>query len=127
MLRSRGELLERPFAHAFDAGGMRRTHLRGHDNILKRLVIHLAGLNLGILMRDLIGAGTPRQFAAAAESLHRLLITLFGPQAADQLTGILCLLVLRQHHRKQIVGLLLACQIGPATHGATAEPFSTGC
>ena len=39
---------------------MRRVHLRGHTNILKRLVIHTGGFNLGLLMRQLIGVGTPR-------------------------------------------------------------------
>ena len=60
LLRKRGELLERPFAHALDTGGMRRTHLRGHDNILKRLVVHVGGLNLSLLMRKLVGVGKPR-------------------------------------------------------------------
>ena len=39
---------------------MRRVHLRGHTNILKRLLIHTGGFNLGLLMRQLIGVGTPR-------------------------------------------------------------------
>jgi len=60
LLRRRGEFLERSFAHAYDTGGMRRTHLRGHDNIAKRLLVHLAAFNLGLLMRQLIGVGTPR-------------------------------------------------------------------
>ena len=47
-------------AHLYDTGGMRRVHLRGHTNILKRLLIHTAGFNLGLLMRQLIGVGTPR-------------------------------------------------------------------
>jgi len=41
LLRKRGELLERPFAHCYETGGMRRTHLRGHANILKRLLVHV--------------------------------------------------------------------------------------
>src|SRR5580700_9735907 len=40
---STGELIERSFAHLYDTVGMRRTHQRGHTNILKRLLIH-AGL-----------------------------------------------------------------------------------
>lgn len=60
LLRKRGELLERPFAHALETGGMRRTHLRGHDNILKRLVVHVGGVNLSLLMRKLVGVGKPR-------------------------------------------------------------------
>jgi transposase len=60
LLRTRGELLERPFAHCYDTGGMRRTHLRGHANILKRLLVHVGASNLGLVMRQLIGVGTPR-------------------------------------------------------------------
>lgn len=60
LLRKRGELLERPFAHCYETGGMRRTHLRSHARILKRLLVHVAGCNLGLLMRRLFGIGTPR-------------------------------------------------------------------
>ena len=52
--RRRGELLERSFAH-YATGGMRRTHLPGHTNILKRLLIHAGGFNLGLLLRALLG------------------------------------------------------------------------
>ena len=45
---------------------MRRTWLRGRDNVQKRYLVHVAGHNLGILMRLLIGAGTPREAAARA-------------------------------------------------------------
>jgi transposase len=61
LLRKRGELVERPFAHCYETGGMRRTHLRGHRNILKRLLIHVAGFNLALVMRQLIGIGKPRR------------------------------------------------------------------
>jgi transposase len=71
--RMRGELLERPFAHMYETGGMRRTHLRGHPNILKRLLIHAAGFNLGLLMRTLIGIGTPRGLQGALGALLALL------------------------------------------------------
>ena len=60
LLRLRGERLERPFAHLYETGGMRRVYLRGNDNIRKRLLIHAGGFNLGMLMRQLIGVGTPR-------------------------------------------------------------------
>ena len=60
LMRQRGERIERSFAHLYDTGGMRRTHLRGHTNILKRLLIHAGGFNLGLVMRHLIGIGPPR-------------------------------------------------------------------
>lgn len=61
LLRKRGELLERPFAHCYETGAMRRTHLRGHPNILKRLRVHVAGFNLALVMRSLLGLGKPRR------------------------------------------------------------------
>ena len=60
LMRRRGEYVERSFAHVYDTGGIRRTHLRGHPNILKRLLIHASAFNLGILMRTMFGLGTPR-------------------------------------------------------------------
>jgi transposase len=85
LLRLRGELIERSFAHSYDTGGMRRTHLRGHRNIHKRQLIHLAGFNLGLLMRQLLGAGTPRALQgrwaavlAHLSALIRSLRLLFG-------------------------------------------------
>jgi transposase len=62
LLRRRGELVERSFAHCYDTGGMRRTHLRKHTNILKRQLIHVAGFNLSLIFRKLLGAGTPREW-----------------------------------------------------------------
>ena len=78
LLRQRGELLERPNAHLYDTGGMRRVHLRGHSNILKRLLVHVCGFNLGLLMRQLTGVGTPRSLQGRAAAL------------LDALSGILC-------------------------------------
>ena len=62
LLRQRGELIERSFAHCYDTGGMRRTHLRKHANILKRQLIHVGAFNLSLILRKLIGAGTPREW-----------------------------------------------------------------
>jgi len=71
--RMRGEKLERPFAHLYETGAMRRTHLRGHQNILKRLLIHASGFNLGLVMRTLFGVGTPRGLQGV---MHALLASL---------------------------------------------------
>jgi transposase len=62
LLRRRGELVERSFAHCYETGGMRRTHLRGHSNILKRQLIHVGAFNLSLILRKVLGAGTPRQW-----------------------------------------------------------------
>ena len=70
-MRRRAEIVERSFAHNLDRGGMRRTWLRGRENVHKRYLVHVAGHNLGILMRLLIGAGTPKE--AAGRPLASLL------------------------------------------------------
>ena len=80
LLRKRGELLERSFAHCYDTGGMRRTHLRGHANILKRLLIHVGAFNLSLIFRSLLGSGTPRELRNRESALLFLLLWLFhGP------------------------------------------------
>jgi transposase len=60
LMRRRGEMLERPFAHCLETGGLRRVFLRGRENIEKRYQLHVAAYNLGLLMRSLVGKGTPR-------------------------------------------------------------------
>jgi hypothetical protein len=60
LLRRRGELLERSFAHAYETGGMRRVYLRGRENVLKRILLQAGALNLSLVMRQLFGKGTPR-------------------------------------------------------------------
>ena len=89
LLRQRGELVERPHAHLYDTGGMRRVHLRGHANILKRLLVPVCGANLGLLLRQLTGVCTPRSIqgraTAVCEALTaalRPLWTLFAPSWA---------------------------------------------
>src|ERR1700684_395808 len=62
LLRRRGELVERSFAHCYETGGMRRTHLRGHENILKRQLIHVGAFNLSLILRVLLGSGKPREW-----------------------------------------------------------------
>jgi transposase len=78
--RQRGEKLERTMAHLYETGRLRRVHLRGHNNILKRLLIHACGLNLEVLIRTLYGLGTPRGlqdggFQSVLSSCGRFLAT----------------------------------------------------
>ena len=79
----RAELVERSFALTLDRGGMRRAWLRGCENLHKRYLVHVAGYNLGLIMRLLVGAGTPREFLAGT-SAHLMLLT-----TTDALNGIL--------------------------------------
>jgi len=69
LLRQRGEKLERWNQHLYDRGGMRRVHLRGRENILKRLVVHSGAANLGLLMRKLFGKGTPRALQGRLQAI----------------------------------------------------------
>jgi transposase len=75
----RSELMERSFAHLYETGGMRRVHLRGRDNILKRLLVHAAAFNISLILRQQLGAGKPRQLQGASLALFafnlRLLMT----------------------------------------------------
>jgi transposase len=98
LLRKRGEFLERPFAHALETGAMRRVFLRGSENIRKRALVHVGGLNLGILMRKVLGAGTPR-----------------GLQG--RLAAVLALL---RHHLRPILRLLK----GPIAPSTPFQPVS---
>src|SRR6187431_2124989 len=60
----RAEKVERSFALILDIGGLRRTWLRGVENVEKRYLIQVAAHNLGLVIRHRFGAGTPRQAAA---------------------------------------------------------------
>jgi transposase len=76
-MRRRGDLLERPNAHLYDTGGMRRTHLRRHGNILKRQLVHVAADNLGLWMRMLTGIGTPRGLQGRLAAVLAICFTLW--------------------------------------------------
>ena len=92
LLRQRGEKLERSFAHLYETGGMRRVYLRHHRNILKRLLVHVAAFNLGLVMRQKWGRGTPRGlqgyrwdlFCALLRLLNELWALYLGSEAGDE-------------------------------------------
>jgi transposase len=67
--RKRSELTERSMAHLYETGGMRRVHLKGRDNILKRLLVHAGGFNLALIMRTLLGVGKPRRLQGACAGI----------------------------------------------------------
>jgi transposase len=73
LLRSRGEKLERTFAHCYETGGMRRLHLRGRDNVAKRVLLHAAAFNVGLMMRVAYGLRKPRGLSAKAAAAARAL------------------------------------------------------
>jgi transposase len=85
LLRRRSERLERPNAHLYETGAMRRTHLRGHTNILKRLLVHVGGFNLGLFMRTYFGVGTPRGLQGHLTAALAVVIALW-----TQVVGLWC-------------------------------------
>lgn len=99
----RAEIVERGFALILDRGGMRRAWLRGRENLHKRYLIHVAGYNLGLIMRLLTDAGTPRAFQARVSAYLATAITPAGGLfvllivvAADQ-TAAVALSIERDH------------------------------
>jgi transposase len=115
--RLRGERVERSFAHMYETGRMRRTHLRGHSNILKRLLLHAGAYNLGRLLRQLVGFGTPRGLQGRS---GRFLLTLLAVYRALRplLTASLPL-----HHRRELDTL----QPRRVLMATPKRPFATGC
>jgi len=73
----RSELVERSFAYMYETGGMRRTHLRHRDNILKRLLFHAVAFNLALLIRGKYGIGKPRTLQGVSDQplLLRMVVT----------------------------------------------------
>jgi transposase len=63
LLRRRGELLERPFAHQYETGALRRLYVRGRGNVAKRVLLQAAAFNLALILRTMTRAGTPRGLA----------------------------------------------------------------
>jgi transposase len=82
LLRRRGELVERTFAHAYDTGALRRLYVRGKQNVQKRLLLQAAACNLALLIRKMIGAGTPRALWDLAAPVFSLLLRLISPMNA---------------------------------------------
>lgn len=99
-MRLRAEIVERSFAHTLERGGMRRTWLRGRENVHKRYLIHVAGHNLGILMRHLIGAGTPKE--AAARGCILLIVVHIGE------TMVFVILAIHDPSRGVLAGIVSA-------------------
>src|SRR6266581_3081965 len=87
LLRRRGELVERSFAHCYETGAMRRCHLRGRNNILKRQLVHVGAFNLSLILRKLLGAGTPRELRNRFGRLVVRVLLLFSNRNSQQRLG----------------------------------------
>ena len=121
LLRQRGERLERPFAHLYETGRMRRVHLRGHDNILKRVLLQAGALNLGLLMRQLIGIGTPRSLQGRVVALLGSLWSLIRRPAS------LWDAIWTPRRPFTSRGLLRACRDDSRMNVSIVAPLATGC
>lgn len=86
LMSQRGELIERSFTHVLETGGMRRTHLRGRVNILKRMLVHVGGFNLSLVLRKLIGIGKPRRLQGLLAHVFDLLLSLWRLLASTRTT-----------------------------------------
>lgn len=78
LLKRRGEILERPFAHQYETGGLRRLHVRGLKNVTKRVLLQAAAFNLALLLRSIIKAGTPRGLDEQSLTLFYAILRLFS-------------------------------------------------
>lgn len=78
LMRRRGELVERSFAHGYETGGMRRLHLKGRENAHKRLLVHMGGFNLSLVMRKMMGMGKPRRWQGLSSSILGLVLGLWS-------------------------------------------------
>lgn len=121
LMRQRGERIERSFAHLYDTGGMRRTHLRGHTNILKRLLIHAGGFNLGLIMRHVIGIGTPRGLQGRVAAVVGTLLALIA--VVQRRSAVLWRLARRIAAMRESLALSPMLIVKPST----AATYATGC
>jgi transposase len=101
LLRRRGELVERSFAHCYETGGLRRCHLRGRQNILKRELVHVAAFNLSLAMRQILaGPGTPRELRNRAKALiSRFFMWLTSSYRAE--SPVVPATTAPKHHQRQ--------------------------
>jgi transposase len=120
LARLRSEKVERSMAHNYETGGLRHIHLRGHRNILKRVLVHVAGFNLGLVMQKLLGYGTPRGWQGR---LWRLLAVFSAARRALRLACVSTI-------RPLLHLLALSWLDSSACLGDRSRPrlvFTTGC
>src|SRR5215203_1018849 len=117
LLKKRGELIERSFAHCYETGAMRRVYLRGRENVLKRQLIHVGAFNLSLIFRQKLGAGTPR----GLRSLHHevvFVIVLF-PIAQETISDAIADVLRAFRHR---VGVISHSRDRNCCHGFRGVP-----
>jgi transposase len=109
LMKKRGELIERSFAHCYETGAMRRVYLRGRENVLKRQLIHIGAFNLSLIFRQKLGAGTPRELSnRPAQAIFVTLVFRITTVAASLMSPA----VSRRFNRR---------------HGAVCRPYARNC
>ena len=129
--RKRSELTERSMAHMYETGGMRRVHLKGRDNILKRLLVHAGGFNLALVMRKLMGVGKPRRLQGAGAQLFARFGSLLRSawqvlQADDKLIAADAATAVTFPRAETLSNHLHFCLLAAAPCGGKLT-FTTGC
>lgn len=114
LMRRRGEMLERTFAHTLESGAMRRVFLRLRDNILKRYLVHVAAFNLSLVMRAILGVGTPRGLRGRLQL------------ALEALAAVLECLIDDTHRLLADIGQRLV-RLQPSIPAGQDQAFSTAC
>jgi transposase len=112
----RSELTERSFAHMYETGGMRRTHLQKRNNILKRLLFHAVGFNLALLLRKRFGIGKPRTLQGTLDAILLLRIAV----------AAFCACWIESAEANED-GLDLLCSSGSSAPSETFRTSTTGC
>jgi transposase len=115
LLRRRAELVERTFAHAYETGALRRLYVRGKQNVQKRLLLQAAACNLALLLRKMMGAGTPRALHDVVAHLFFVLLRLISTINTIPVTSrsLSACMSRRIPHRGRCVRRKTPCQKSP--------------
>lgn len=120
MQRARSEKVERTFAHICETGRARRSWIRGITEVSKRYLMQVAAHNLGVILRSLLGVGTPRGWAGLSEALRRAL-----GKFSTSLEQVLLTFLALASRRSGIV--VLRFRVVPLRLAVPEGTCSTGC
>ena len=128
LLRRRGEVVERTFAHLCETGGSRRVTVRGMEKVKIWYQRRAASHNLGLIMRLLVGTGQPRSFSAALLALWTAGFA-FRNALGKLLDAISDLCIPPNHKTADQTTIDWLGKLKPNRHSLAAKraAFSTGC
>jgi len=120
LLRRRGELVERSFAHVCETGGGRRAWVRGTENVAKYHLLRTLAFNLGVILRAVCAVGKPKVLQDQLKGVISTMISMLRAAAA------LIQRIITPHRpipRAFLSGFIRHCML---MKGRTT-PSSTGC